>query len=99
MNNPGRVLVRYGKHGETRFFARTPEEELDAYLAHFKKMDEQDFYYDLEEDLLRWYDEARSGHAESARRVLDIRCDWEYEQIEFEYIEIPPPRDLNASTN
>lgn len=98
MDNPGRVLVRYGKYGDIRFFARTPEEELDAYLAHFKKMDEHGFYGDLEKDLLRWYDEAHSGNAESARRLLDRRCNWEYEQIEFEYVEIPPEVE-NAPTD
>lgn len=86
----GRILIWYGKHGNWMGFARTQEEADKAYLKLFKMLDEMGFYQDnLNGDCIDWYKQAKKGDAQSARWLIDCRYDWEYERVEFLYVETP----------
>jgi hypothetical protein len=79
-----KVLILKGKYGDTIVAARTPEEEGRAWLYLFKQIDNMGYYVDLtshERDILL---AARGGKAKAAKLLLDLRSDYEYEEIMVE---------------
>ena len=87
-----KVLVWHEKHGDCHVAARTPEEELKAYLFLFKMMDDNEYYsYDgaLNADEAVWYAEAKAGDGKSAKCLISCRCDYEYESVDVEWVVVP----------
>lgn len=76
------ILVLKMKHGDYPVYARDDAERDRAYLHLFKLQDGYGFYCDLEGDEPDWYEAAKQGDAQAARWLLDLRSDYEYEQIE-----------------
>lgn len=78
-----KVLI-YGnrKEDDTIYDASTPEKEAAAYLRVFKELDE---YWQCYADLTaKWkpvYDKAKAGDAEAAKRLMNARKDYEYEEF------------------
>jgi len=82
------ILVLKMKHSDYLVYARDDAERDRAYLHLFILMDDYGSYnYDLNEDQIVWYEEAKQGNAQSARWLLDTRSDqrYEYEEIEVIY--------------
>jgi hypothetical protein len=73
-------------------FARTPAEDLAAYLMLFKAMDAHNYYWDVLADTAEWYEKAKQGDEQAAKNLLCVRSDegYEYETIEVERIDTPP---------
>jgi hypothetical protein len=87
-----KVLVFHQKHGDYYVSARTPEEEMRAYLHLFKLMDDMGYYsYEgaLNTDEQTWYDLARKGHGKFAKWLLDNRAGYEYEGVVVEWVTVP----------
>jgi hypothetical protein len=77
-------------------FARTPAEDLEAYLMVFKAMDGQGYYWDIGEDAEAgaWHQKATEGDGAAAKCLLEVRSDagYEYETLKIERIDTPPTR-------
>ena len=85
-----KLLTWKGKHGDVHVIARDPKEEGRAWLYLFKLMDGNHFYdYDLDGDEQSAYDGAKAGDAKAAKWLIDIRYDYEYEQVDVDYPEVP----------
>ena len=79
-----RVLVWKEKHGDVLVAARDPGEEGRAWLYLFVLMDGMQFYDDLDGDEIDAYEGAQSGDAKSAKWLLSIRGEYEYERVTVE---------------
>jgi hypothetical protein len=87
-----KVLVFHQKHGDCYVSARTPEEELKAYLFLFNLMDEMGYYnYDgaLNADEQVLYTDAKAGDGKSAKWLIDGRYGCEYESVDVEWVTVP----------
>ena len=92
MKNPGlKILIWKEKHENVMVAARDEAEEARAWLYLFKLMEENDFYhqYDMGEDELAAYTDARCGSWKGARWLLELRSGGEYETVRVEYIVEP----------
>lgn len=78
------ILVLKYKHGDYPVYARTPEEELRAYLHLFNLMNKWGFYAGMDGDMKDWYDAAKNGDMKAARQLLRCRSSRGYE---YEYID------------
>lgn len=80
------ITLKY-KHGDYPVYARTAEEADRAYLHLFNKMNEWNYYFDLDGDQATWYHAALTGNARAAKCLLHYRSDkgYEYETIEYIY--------------
>jgi hypothetical protein len=94
--SPGRVLCWTHKYGTCLVFARTPAEDLAAYLMLFQAMDAQNYYWDIWEDADagEWHQKAKGGDGEAARTLLGVRSEegYEYETVEVQHIDTPPAK-------
>jgi hypothetical protein len=94
--SPGRVLCWTHKYGTCLVFARTQEEDLEAYLLVFKAMDGQSYYWDVGEDAeaLEWYLKAKDGDGTAAKCLLEVRsaAGYQYEGLSIERIDTPPSK-------
>jgi len=87
-----KVLVFYQKHGTCYVSARTPEEELKAYLFLFNLMDSMDYYnYEgaLDADEQLWHAKAKAGDAKFAKHLVSCRAYYEYERVDVEWVTVP----------
>jgi hypothetical protein len=87
-----KILIWHQKHGDVYVSARDADEELRAYLYIFSLMDDMGYYsYDdaLNEDEAVWYTDAKAGHGEAAKWLIDCRCGYEYERVDVEYATVP----------
>jgi hypothetical protein len=64
-------------NNEYAVYARTPEEELKAYLFLFNLLDKMHSYAYIE-FTCSWVQEARKGNAEMAQKLLQYRSDKGY---------------------
>lgn len=87
-----KVLAFHEKHGTCYVSARTPEEELKAYLFLFNLMDSMN-YYDYEDalnvDEQVWHAEAKAGDGKSAKCLIGCRSGYEYEEVRVEWVTVP----------
>jgi hypothetical protein len=87
-----KVLALHEKHGVCYVSARTPEEEMRAYLSLFNLMDEMGYYnYDgaLNVDEQVWYANAKAGDGKSAKWLIGSRSGYEYETVTVEWVTVP----------
>ncbi len=80
-----KILVWNDKHSEVLVWARTLKEEMRAWLYIFRQMDAMFYFFDLEGDQADAYKAAHSGNAEAAQRLLEMRCDYQYERVLEKY--------------
>ena len=91
----GKILVHDGKHGNTVIFCLNEEREEEAWLAMFHAIDQWTGYYDRFMDdtqELEWRDAARNGCWQSAKWLLEVRSQNEYEDVRMD--SICTPREL-----
>jgi len=79
-----KILVWKAKHEDLYYDASTLDKELNAFMTVFQLMDEQGDYgccppEGKEHKAL--YRKAKKGDRESARTLLSLRCDYEYEGV------------------
>ncbi len=84
-----KVLVWSEKHGDVIVAARTSKEEAFAWLYLFKLMDGMGYYGDLKGDEIAAYQGAAMGGLRAAKRLLELRSGYEYEQVSVEEVMIP----------
>jgi len=84
-----KILILKGKHGDVLVAARDPEEEARAWLYLFKIVDSWMCYVDLEGDEVDAYKRAKEGDSQAAEWLLGLREDYEYEEINVDYVTIP----------
>jgi hypothetical protein len=80
-----KVLI-YGnrKQDDEIYDISTPEKEAAAYLLLFRLLDEQwEVYCDLPANQKSRYEKAKAGNADAAKRLLNARKDYEYEEFHF----------------
>jgi hypothetical protein len=80
------LLYENRKIDPEAFDASTPELENEAFLKLFKLLDEDwDVYSceDLSEQHQTWYDAAKAGDPEAAKKLLKARRSYEYEEWQF----------------
>lgn len=80
-----KILI-YGnrKQDDEYYDISTPGKELAAYLKVFKTLDEDwDVYSadDLSDGHQKLYDAAKGGDGESAKRLINLRHTYEYEEV------------------
>lgn len=80
-----KILTWSSKYGDTIVCARTPKEEAKAWLYIFQQMDDMDYYCDLDEDETDAYEGAKKGDGKAAKWLLEMRIDYEYEQVTVEH--------------
>jgi len=82
-----KVLIWEGKYADVMVCARDDKEEDRAWLFLFKLMDEDNYYCDLDGDEVAAYEDAKKGIPKSARWLLNIRSDseYEYERVTVEH--------------
>lgn len=95
-----KVLI-YGnrKEDDTIYDISTPEKELAAYLALFNYLDENWQVYEcggLTPTHKKWYAAAKTGDAESAKRLLNSRKHYEYEEFHFGEVIDPLTAEISA---
>lgn len=80
-----KILVYGNRKADDEFYdASTPEKENAAYLAIFKTLDQDWQVYEADELSSRhaaWLIQARDGNAESAKRLIKDRKNYEYENV------------------
>jgi hypothetical protein len=86
-----KLLTHYGKHGDDHIVVLDKKMETEAWLAMFRLMDEaEDMYADLTNNYeLAWYNSAKSGDAQHAKWLLEVRSQHEYERVEITGINTP----------
>jgi hypothetical protein len=80
-----KVLI-YGnrKQDSDIYDVSTPEKEAATYLKLFQYLDEKwQVYCDLPTNQKDRYAKAKFGDADAAKRLLNARCDYEYEEFHF----------------
>jgi hypothetical protein len=80
-----KVLI-YGnrKQDNDIYDISTPEKESTAYLKLFHYLDEKwGVYCDLPANQKDKYTKAKAGNADAAKRLLNARRDYEYEEFSF----------------
>lgn len=95
MSDYPKVLIQNGKHGDTVILCLNEDREKEAWLAMFHAMDQWTGYYDSfmeEPDEIELRDRAREGCWRSARDLLYMRDQHEYEGIDIQ--SVAGPRDL-----
>ena len=80
-----KILIWNAKHEDVLVCANDKEQEARAWLYLFKCMDDNGYYCDLEEDEADAYMAAKEGSDRDAKRLLEMRSDYEYERITIEY--------------
>jgi len=81
-----RILIHHAKHGDALWLADTKIRAAQAREILFEQLDEQGCYEADEEGLL---EKARAGDAGAIEIILDSRRGYEYEDWDYEYIEVP----------
>jgi len=86
------ILILKAKYGDYPVYARDDDECKRAYLHLFHLMDGWNYYCNLDPggDQIDWYNDAKTGDAKAAERLLNLRsdlgkCRYEYETIETVY--------------
>jgi len=79
-----KILIYRGKHGDAHWLADTPTRATQARGALFRQLDEMGCYEDDE-----GLKEARAGDARAIEIILESRRGYEYENWDYEYIEVP----------
>ena len=78
-----KILIHHHKYGDECYRADTPENELWAFHAMFKALDEFDAYIDIEDDgdakEKALYKKAKAGDHAAAKDLCFRRKDAEYE--------------------
>ena len=82
-----KLLIWKDKHGNW-YWAAEKEKLNDAFLEMFKKVDESNYYAEFEGDQEQAYNEAKGGNAKSARWLIELRSEYEYEGYDIENVEI-----------
>jgi len=80
------ILVYRGKHGNAYWLADTKTRAAQAREILFERLDEQGCYEIDEEGLL---EQARAGKADAIEFILESRRGCEYEDWDYEYVEVP----------
>lgn len=80
-----RILIHHGKHGDSFWLADTRTRAAQVREILFKQFDEQGFYEDDEEGLAA----AQGGDARAIENILQRRRSCEYEEWDYEHIEVP----------
>ncbi len=75
-----KILVWHDKHGRRHF-------REDAYLAVFHAINEAEYYFNLDGDEQRLFDLASNGDPIAARKLIEGRCEFEYENVTVEEVE------------
>lgn len=78
-----KVLI-YGnrKQDDEMYDISTPEKEAAAYLVVFKTLDEDwQVYIEVEGKQKELYEKAKKGDSESAKKLMNQRKSYEYEEI------------------
>ena len=78
------ILVYRGKHGDAYWLADTLTRAAQAREALFRQLDEMGCY----ESNLKLLEEARAGDAKAIEFILECRRGYEYEDWDYEYIEV-----------
>jgi hypothetical protein len=88
-----KILIWHSKGGDIYLDASTPEKESAAYLAMFKVMAEHADYGSCppENGQEPYYEKAKAGDAEAAKKFLTIRSgrDYEYEGLSLKDVKDP----------
>jgi hypothetical protein len=84
-----KLMTQRGKHGDRRILITDAQDEKQAWLVMFLALDKyDDCYYELDDDQLDWYDQAKHGNdCVAAKWLLDSRSDNEYEEVFIDCIE------------
>jgi len=80
-----RMLIYRGKHGDEYWLADTPTRATQARKALFCQLDRMGYYESDQEKL----EEARAGDARAIEFILECRQGYEYEDWDYEHIEVP----------
>jgi hypothetical protein len=78
-----KLLIWKDKHGNWYWAAEKDKLDL-AFLEMFKKIDESGYYTEFEGDQKQAYEEAKEGKAKSAKWLIQLRTDYEYEGYDVE---------------
>lgn len=82
-----KLLIWKDKHGNWYWAAEKDKLNL-AFLEMFKRVDESGYYVELEGDQIQAYKEAKAGNAKSARWLIQLRSDYEYEGYDVEGVTV-----------
>lgn len=82
-----KLLINKGKHGDITVLIPSEDDEGEAYLALFRHFDEiENFYcHRLCGDEIEAYAKARQGDWRSAKWLIQLRSDHEYEEVRVDW--------------
>lgn len=88
-----RILVHHHKYGDIYYGAEPGPEELWAFQMMFEALDEFEAYCNLEPetsddefdpDQLELYKKAKKGDSKAAKKLCQLRKEYEYEGFSFD---------------
>ncbi len=84
-----KLMTHRGKNNNRHILLMDAEDEKQAWLVMFLALDTyDDCYYELDDDQLDWYDQAKNDNDRMAARwLLESRSDYEYEEVFIDCIE------------
>lgn len=92
------ILIWKGKYGNVIVDAT---DQLAAFYYIFKLIDGIGYYYDIdkdeEPDQYEAYTKAKNGNRKAAKWLLEMRCEYEYEKLETDWL-INPVEELKNDT-
>ena len=81
------IIVYHGKQGDEYLLAETAAQKTAVLRSLFERLDESGYY----RDEVQYLELARAGNKAAIRGILESRsnCGFEYEDWDFEEVEIP----------